>query len=62
MRDQFVELWESSSVIQGTMALACTGAVIYLAVVGREVPQLLVGIIGTIIGFYFGTKRSQAAG
>jgi len=43
------------------MALACTGAVIYLAVVGREVPQLLVGIIGTIIGFYFGTKRSQAA-
>ena len=61
MRDQFVELWESSSVIQGTMALACTGCIIYLAVVGREPPQLLVGIVGTIIGYYFGTKRSQAA-
>ena len=61
MRDQFVELWESSSIIQGTMALACTGCIIYLAVVGRDVPEVLVGIVMAVVGFYFGTKRSQAA-
>ena len=60
MRDQFVELWESSSIIQGTMALACTGAIIYLAVTGREVPQLLGAIVMAVVGYYFGTKSRLA--
>jgi len=58
MRANFVELWESSAIIQGTMALAATGAIIYLAVTGREVPEVLAGIVGIIVGFYFGTKRA----
>ena len=57
MRDKFVELFKSSALIQGTMALACTGAIIYLSIVGREIPEVLVGIIMAIIGFYFGSKN-----
>lgn len=59
MREWFMEQWQSSSVIQGSMALACTLTMCYLFVVGREVPQILVGIVGTILGFYFRTKRDQ---
>jgi len=57
MRDKFIDLFQSSALIQGTMALACTGAVIYLSIVGHDVPEVLVGIVMAIIGFYFGAKN-----
>ncbi len=57
MKGQFVELFRSSAVIQGTMALICTGAVVYLAVTGKPVPEVLVGIVMATVGFYFGTKQ-----
>lgn len=57
MRDKFVDLLKTSALIQGLMALSCTGAIIYLSVVGREIPEVLVGIIMAIIGFYFGAKN-----
>ena len=60
MREQFVELFETSAIIQGSMALACTAAIIYLAVVGKDIPEVLVGIVMAVVGFYFGTKRAQA--
>ena len=57
MRDRVFELFKSSALIQGTMALACTGAIIYLAVVGQDVPEVLVGIVMAVVGFYFGAKN-----
>jgi len=60
MGNKFAELWQSSAIIQGTMALACTGAVIYLAVRGQGVPEVLVGLVMAVVGFYFGTKRAQS--
>ncbi len=57
MKGQFVELFKSSAVIQGAMALSCTGAIIYLAITGTDVPEVLVGIVMATVGFYFGAKN-----
>ena len=57
MKGQFAELFRSSAVIQGTMALSCTGAIIYLAVTGTDVPEVLVVIVMATVGFYFGAKN-----
>lgn len=59
MRATFTELFLSSAIIQGLMALGAVGAVIYLAVAGQEIPEVLTGIVMAIIGFYFGSKIQQ---
>lgn len=61
MRATFTELFLSSAIIQGVMALGAVGAVIFLAVTGREVPEVLNMIVMAIIGFYFGSKIQQRA-
>jgi len=60
MRDKFIDLWQSSALIQGTMALAGFGVICYLAIVGRPIPEILAALVGSIVGFYFGTKVTQA--
>ena len=52
------DLWRSSALIQGILALSYSAAIIFLAVAGREIPGILLGILGTIIGFYFGAKKA----
>lgn len=61
MRDKLVELFRTSALIQGCMALAGFGAICYLAVVGRPIPEILAALVGTIVGYYFGTKTSQSS-
>ncbi|MCK4297880.1 MAG: hypothetical protein KAX80_00020 [Planctomycetes bacterium] len=57
MRDKFLDLWKSSALIQGIMALAVTFTICYMEAAGRDVSPVLVGLVATIIGFYFGTKN-----
>ncbi len=52
------DLWRSSALIQGTLALMFGATVCYLSIVGREIPGVLLALIGTIIGFYFGAKKA----
>jgi len=59
MKTSFLDLWKSSAVIQGSLALMFGGSIVYLAVTAQPIPDILVGLVGTIIGFYFGTKSSQ---
>lgn len=59
MHDKLIDLWKSSALIQGTMALSGFGVVCYLSAVGRPVPEILAALVGTIIGYYFGTKTTQ---
>jgi len=60
MRDKLIDLFKTSALIQGSMALAGFGVICYLAVVGRPVPEILAAIVGTIVGYYFGTKITQS--
>jgi len=60
MRSRFIDLWKSSALIQGTLAVMFGASICYLAITGREIPAVLVGIVGIIIGYYFGTKTTQS--
>ena len=57
----FWDLFKQSVILQAIMALAMLGAIIYLVCVGRPVPEILAWGFSLILGFYFGTKTSQAA-
>jgi len=59
MVNKMVDLLKSSVLIQGTMALAGFGAIVYLAIGGEPIPEILAALVGTMIGFYFGTKNRQ---
>jgi len=53
-------LWRSSALIQGAMALMGFGTICYLEIAGRESSQILAALVGSIVGFYFGTKKVTA--
>ncbi len=57
--DKFWELMEESVIVQASLSLGLGGAVIYLAVTGQPVPDLLSAMFGTVMGFWFGTKTQQ---
>ncbi len=59
MRDKLIDLWKSSALIQGVLALMFGATICYLAIVGREIPGILLALIGTIFGFYFAAKKRQ---
>jgi len=59
MRDKLIDLFKTSALIQGAMALAGFGVICYLAIAGRPIPEILAALVGTIVGFYFGTKTRQ---
>jgi len=47
------DLWRSSALIQGIMALMGFATICYLEIVGRPPTQILAGLVGAIIGYYF---------
>lgn len=55
----FWVLLSESVIIQAILALITVGSVIYLLVIGKEVPKELWSLVGLILGFYFGTKSQQ---
>jgi len=59
MRDKLVDLFKSSALIQGAMALAGFGVICYLAATGRPIPEILAALVGSIVGYYFVTKTAQ---
>ena len=46
------------TLVRPLMALAFTGATIYLAVVGKIEPGELMTVTGIIVGFYFGERSA----
>ena len=57
---KFWELLEESVLVSGVIALSCIGAVVYLSVTGKPVPDILVNISMVVVGFFFGGKVQQA--
>ena len=57
MGTKLIDLWKSSAIIQGALALMFGATVCYLAIAGRETPPVLIAMVGAIVGFYFGTKK-----
>jgi hypothetical protein len=57
---KFLQLLEDSVLLQAILTLAIWGAVIYLALAGKSIPELLGTGAGIILGYYFGNKQAQA--
>jgi len=60
--DWFKGQFERSNIISGFLAVAIWAAIIYLAVVSREVPEILYYGGATVIAFFFGSKVGQTEG
>jgi len=56
---KFWELMEKSVIVQATVTAALVGTACYLWATGQPVPTLLAGTLGTVLGFWFGTKVQQ---
>jgi len=54
--------FSKSNIISGLLAIAIWGAVIYLAVIQVEIPDLLYAGGMSIIAFFFGSKMGQREG
>jgi len=58
---EFWNQFNKSTIISGILALAVTGAVIYLAVRGLPIPDTLAAAASVIVGFFFGSRSGQQA-
>lgn len=59
MTKQLIELLRESSLVQGIIALVTTGAMTYMYAAQIPVPDVLIGIVTLILGFYFGGKMKD---
>lgn len=59
--DKFWELMEKNVLVSSLLAAGLVGSVIYLAVTGQEIPEVIVGLAGTVVGYFFGAKVEAAA-
>jgi len=60
--DWFREQFAKSNIISGVLALSIWGAVIFLAVAQRDIPDILYFGGSAVIGFFFGTKQGGVEG
>lgn len=58
MKINLIETWKSGALIQGILAVMFGATICYLAIVGRDIPGVLLALVGTIIGFYFRVKKA----
>jgi len=60
MTEKIIELLRESSLVQGVVALVTTGGMVYMYAAQIPVPDVLIGIVTMILGFYFGGKVKDA--
>ena len=56
MLDKFIDLLKQSVVLQAALTVMIWGVMMYLIIIGRPVPDILLSAGNIILGFYFGTK------
>ena len=57
--ERFWDAMNKSIVVRSILALLVCLAICYLAIAGREVPEVLTLGFGTILGFFFGARAGQ---
>jgi biotin transporter BioY len=58
---EFWKLVRESVIVQGLVTLALVGSCIYLSVVGQPIPETIQTATMLSLGFYFGSKVTNAA-
>ena len=56
--DTFWTLFKESVIIQALLALLFSSTVCYLFLTAQPVPGELLALLGTVVGFYFGSKSA----
>lgn len=59
MKNWFWDNLGKSNIISGLLAFVIWGAIVYLAVAGQEVPEILIYGGSSVIAFFFGSKAGQ---
>ena len=54
--DTFWTLLAKSVIVSGFIVFVCVSTLAYLAIAGKPIPDVLVNITLTVVGFYFGSK------
>lgn len=60
MLTNFWDLLRESVIIQGLLTVGLWSAILYMAVTGQPIPDILTGGGYAILGFWFGTKVQTA--
>jgi membrane-bound ClpP family serine protease len=60
--ETFWTLLKESVILQAILTVGIWAAVIYLIVVGKEVPEVLTMAANLVLGFYFGSKLALNRG
>jgi len=58
---EFWAQFNKSTVVSGLLALIIWSAVVYLAVAGQVVPDVLAAGAAVVVGFFFGARSGQQA-
>jgi len=58
--NRFWDLLEKSTIVSGFIAVVVTTSIVYLAVTGQPIPELLGNAALIIVGFFFGSKVTDA--
>lgn len=58
--ETLVDLFKSSMILRGAIALIFTGTACYMMLQGMEIPEGLGLVVGTIVGFFFGGAEAVA--
>lgn len=56
----FWQLLKESTIMQAVLSLLVVGAYIYMLIAGVPVSDAFIGIVGLVIGFFFGGKLGVA--
>jgi tetrahydromethanopterin S-methyltransferase subunit E len=54
--ETFWTLLAKSVIVSGFIVVVCMSTLAYLAIIGKPIPEVLVNITLTVVGFYFGSK------
>lgn len=57
--NRFFDLLQQSVIVSGVLAVSVWGAIIYLAIAGQPIPDILYFGGAAIIGFFFGSKTGK---
>lgn len=57
---KFWDLFASSVIVSSLIAVSCVGCMLYLAVIGKPIPDIVVNVTMIVIGFFFGGKVQAA--
>ena len=60
MKSALYDLFASSAILTGLIAVLLIGTVCYMLIMGIPIPPLLESLVTLVVGYFFGNKTSAA--